>query len=602
MSKRCLFLFGSLALLALPCAASTNIFVVANTLAFGVGSLSNAISQANNASASSTNFIQFNIPPFDATVKTIAPATPLPAIASTVIIDGYSQPGASSNTLANGDNARLLIELNGAATSGNGLFLTRFCSGSAIRGLIINGFSDGISLSGATNCVIEGNFIGTDPTGMLSRTNFNHGIELSEAVITRIGGTNSAARNLLSGNSLMGLFIGGGSISNLVQGNFIGVDATGTNGLGNRSQGITIVGGGGATANVIGGPDASARNIISANGADGIDITFGPFGNLVQGNYVGTDVTGTRPLGNNDGVQLSAQGSNSVIGNVICANRQHGVVVEASEINSVVQGNLIGVDATGTNALGNALDGVVVTDGIGTSIGGTNAGAGNLIAHNGAVGVSVYYADAVNNSILGNSIFDNGKLGIDFNVEDGVSPNDAGDSDGGPNHLQNFPIITSVALAGGSVTLGGTLNSSPNAPYRLEFFSNPSCDPSGHGEGKTFLGFTTVVTDGGGNASFNVTLPNGTDTTFTATATDANGNTSEFSLCAEALLSIRNFGGQVRVFWANTLTNFDLQTNHSVTNPNGWGTVPGAAANDGQNLFRDFPPTNSPLFFRLRSQ
>jgi hypothetical protein len=595
MNKCCLFLLASLTLMALPCAATTNIFIVTTNLPAGGGSLSNAIVQANSTSVGATNLIQFNIPPFDGTVKTIALTAPLDNMTRRTIIDGYTQPGASANTLANGDNARPLIELSGAA-SGSGLTISPSGSGSTIRGLIINRFGNGIYLNGATNCVIEGNFIGTDATGMLARTNFNHGIELSEAIMNLIGGTNPGARNILSGNFRMGIFIGGGSISNLVQGNFVGVDATGTNALGNGSEGIRIVGGSGVTGNLIGGAIASARNIVSGNTADGIVVTFGPFGNVVQGNYVGTDVTGTRPLGNADGIQISANGTNSVIGNVICANRQHGVLVESAEVNSLVQGNFIGVDATGTNALGNAFDGVIITDGVGTTVGGTNAGDGNIIAHNGAVGVSVYFGDAINNAILGNSIFDNGKLGIDLTLEDGVSPNDPGDTDGGPNRLQNFPIITDVGINGGNVALSGTLNSGANATFRLEFFSNPSCGASGNGEGKNFLGSTNVITDGGGNASFALTLANPIGgAVFTATATDTNGNTSEFSACASSVspqftslqlfganLVIRGTGGTSRgtyhivtstnitvplANWIPLLTNqFDASGNFTFTN------------------------------------
>jgi hypothetical protein len=519
-------MFGLLIAAALPGRAAT--FIVTTTNDSGPGSLRQAITDANGHAG--TDIIVFNITNVTASpVKTITVSSALSGIVDPVIIDGYTQPGSSSNTLANADDAKLLVEISGAPTTGAGLLINSLGSGSTIRGLVINGFNDGIDLF-AGNCVIEGNFLGTDPTGTLARTNFGHGIQIS-GDNNRIGGTNSAARNILSGNTLMGIFAGSSS-SNLIQGNFIGADATGTNGLGNGSEGIRITGGG-ATGNLIGGATVAARNIVSSNVADGISITFGPFGNVVRGNYVGTDASGTRRLGNHDGIQISGNGSNAVIANVVCGNWQHGVIVDGElEIHSVVQGNLIGVDATGTNALGNVYDGVAIGTASGTTVGGTNAGLKNIIAHNGAIGVDVYYNVAINNAILGNAIFDNGALGIDLQAAGGFTANDLGDTDEGPNHLQNFPVLTGAARFEGLVSVSGTLNSSNNASFRLEFFGNASCDSSGHGEGERFLTFTNVVTDGSGNASFTLTFPDASSSYITATATDVNGNTSEFSACA----------------------------------------------------------------------
>src|SRR5262249_32258259 len=183
----------------------------------------------------------------------------------------------------------------------------------------------------------------------------------------------------------------------------------------------------------------------------GIEITFGPFGNIVQGNFIGVDVTGTQALGNgNSGVNIAGLGNPASIGNnliggttaaarnIISANGQHGVAVAGQfEANDVVEGNFIGTDVTGMQKLGNGFSGVGIVDATNTTVGGTVAGAGNIIAHNAEIGVDVF-GPTINNSILGNSIFDNGKLGIDLNARDGVTLNDVGDVDDGVNHLQNF--------------------------------------------------------------------------------------------------------------------------------------------------------------------
>ena len=257
----------------------------------------------------------------------------------------------------------------------------------------------------------------------------------------------------------------------------------------------------------------------------------------MQGNFIGTDSTGTQALGNaGSGVALSIGLGGHLIGgttpearNIISGNAVRGVRVEGlTESNNLIQGNFIGLDVTGSNALGNGSDGVLVSGANDTLIGGTVAGAANIIANNGANGVVIIGA-SVNNSILGNSIFDNAGIGIDL-LENGVTLNDEDDADTGPNLLQNFPVITAVTIAGGDATITGTLQAEASQTYRLEFFVNARVDVSSHGEGQTLLGFEDVTTDGSGEANFSVIFPvTGATTGFTATATDSDGNTSEFS-------------------------------------------------------------------------
>ena len=164
------------------------------------------------------------------------------------------------------------------------------------------------------------------------------------------------------------------------------------------------------------------------------------------------------------------------------------------------------------------------------TIGGINRSMGNTIAFN-AGGVNVY--SGAGNAILSNSIFSISGLGIDLNV-DGVTPNDAGDGDTGPNNLQNFPVLTVVTTSEGKKALHVALNSAPNTAFTLQFFANRSCDPSNHGEGELFLLSRQVTTDGSGNADFQIAIPRQVPAAFylTATATDPNGNTSEVSQCA----------------------------------------------------------------------
>ena len=406
---------------------------------------------------------------------------------------------------------------------------------------VISGNKIGIEISGR-NIQVLGNFIGTDVTGTVALGNRVQGVVASGSGNT-VGGTTSTARNVISGNSVgveistqqIGVTIFGGE-SNRVLGNFIGTDVTGTLALGNRSSGVFI--GSGANGNTIGGSTPATRNVVSGNDI-GVEISGDR--NRVLGNFIGTDVTGTVALGNRShGADMS--GSNNIIGgttaatrNVISGNSIDGVNISGtSATGNQVLGNFIGTDVTGTVPLGNGANGVSVASSAGgNTIGRTVAGAGNLITSNGGNGVFVLKSPG--NSILSNSIFSNDGLGIELG-SDGVNPNDPGDADTGANNLQNFPVLTSVTIFSGAIQgtqIEGTINSTPFVALRLEFFINSACDPSGNGEGETFLGFTDWSTGSGEalfRAFFETTLAEGDLITATATDVDSN-STSEFSLC-----------------------------------------------------------------------
>ncbi|MBK5965525.1 hypothetical protein CCR95_15875 [Thiocystis minor] len=616
--------------------------VVTNTNDSGAGSLRQAILNANAMINGPTpDVITFNIP--GAGVHTIQPISALPVIGEGVLIDGYSQPGASVNTLATGTNAVLLIELSGASLSAvSNTLLSVLGSDTTIRGLVMNHAGAGSSGSGTTlallslasNARIEGNFIGTNAVGTAAAANPGSGIRLDNVSNSTIGGATPAARNLISGNFSGLILRGPETTGNLIAGNTIGTNAAGTAAIPNTVLGIRL--GPYVANNLIGGTTAGARNLISGNGA-GIDAasnwpgslyTLGD-GNRIEGNYIGTSADGSGALGNGAVGQnttggiiisdlnlgagtLTIGGTTAGAGNLIAGNKGSGIVVIAYDSSPpsgtvVVQGNRIGTNAAGTAANPNQGDGIfqdylalplvvggtsaaarnIISGNLGSGIAGgsyygtaliqgnyigaditgsqplgngkhgilaTATGAqigdpamadgGNLIAFNTLNGIAV--TGDVGNRISRNRIFSNGGLGIDLG-NNGVTPNDAGDPDTGPNNLQNFPVLTGVALVTGNTTMRGTLNSTANTAFRIEFFSNTVCGGNGDGQGRSFLGFTTVTTDGSGNGGFSaVTLPVPPDqSVIAATATDPSGNTSEFSHCLQR-------AGSTSTTWSTT--------------------------------------------------
>jgi hypothetical protein len=278
--------------------------------------------------------------------------------------------------------------------------------------------------------------------------------------------------------------------------------------------------------------------------------------NKVEGNFIGTDASGTGDQGNaNYGLELGfpSGGSNNVVGgtspaarNLISGNNGPGISITRDASGNRIEGNLIGTQKDGTSPLGNSGAGVEFFGGSQNTIGGTTPATANTIAHNTGDGMSFFTLFTANpfvpsrDRILGNSVFANDGLGIDL-TNDGRTNNDTTppppppppDSDTGENELQNFPGLTSAkpAMKKGKkvTTIKGTLVSTPNRTFTIQLFSNPP----GEDEGKTFIGQVTgVKTDSNGNASFSKSVtrkraPVGS--AITATATDSNGNTSELA-------------------------------------------------------------------------
>lgn len=432
----------------------------------------------------------------------------------------------------------------------------------------------GIHIIGANakNNFVEGNFIGVDVTGSVGLGNARAGIFINGAPNNTIGGAVFGAGNVVSGNAPFGgIYIEfAAATGNQVQGNYIGTDASGTSAVSNVSNGVVIDG---SSNNLIGGTNVFARNVISGNAGNGVGIGnyFSgqtPVGNLVQGNFIGIDATGTNALGNGgDGVQVfpnssvanTVGGTNSGEGNVISANTSNGVSVFLGSGAVFVTGDFIGTDATGTQNLGNGRDGLLIS-----SVGPFSATAGaaadsaavlapvssdgrGLIAFNGRNGATIITGSGLRTDLRGYNFFSNARLGIDLvggsELPSGVTTNDYPcDADSGPNSLQNFPDLTSVVSGAGATTIQGSLNSAANTTFALEFFTNTQCDPSGYGEGETFIGTTNVITAGNCFTNFTVTfpvaVPLGSYVTATATRSYGPGQfleTSEFSQCRQVV-------------------------------------------------------------------
>ena len=602
-------------------AASAAVLTVTNLGDNGPGSLRQAILDANANPGADT--INFNLP--GSGMQTIGLTNALPDITNTVVINGYSQPGSSANSLVNGDNAAILIRLDGykfSNTSPTGLnFSGAGASGSSVRGLCLIRFYYGIKINEAPNITIAGNWVGMDVDGVARGTTFD-GIYVSSffnpMANVIIGGTAPADRNVISGN-WHGIYVSGGTtIGAVVQGNFIGTDPSGTLPRGNKFGGIYLFSG--PTNTIIGGPAVGAGNVLAAStaaGGTGVSVQACP-NTLIQGNRIGTDVSGQYDLGNiSDGVYVTGSTGTRILGNQIANNRANGLNL-AGSTGSVVENNWIGTDGSASRSLGNAGAGVTIS-GSTNRIGGLSANQANTILFNGGAGVEVTSTTAVQNEISANSIYDNGGLAIDLSPT-GINTNDLLDADTGANGLQNFPVLTNALIAFGALTVQGTLNSQPGASYRLEFFATPNWDNTNVPEGRTFLGTASVNTDANGIANFSAALATApaTNLLITATATDASGNTSEFSSGigigatgqAAPMLGVATNPsgggsgsvGTTTVNWPAAAAFFTLEQTASLNPPVQWQAVTSGIVDQGGT--KTFTITNGRAntnqFFRLK--
>jgi hypothetical protein len=425
------------------------------------------------------------------------------------------------------------VELNGLTTvNTRGLSVTG--SNIVIRGLVINGFSQGIQFFGdggnnGSGDILEGSYIGTDKngtakTGCPASPSCSNGVSIGNsgsgtfATNVLIGGTVATARNVISGYSV-GIRIDSLANGNRIQGNYIGTDASGGVSLGNGT-GVARNSGGAASNNTIGGTDPGARNVISGNTGNGIDFDSVTSA-LIQGNYIGTNAGGTAALANTQrGIQINSNsntigGTTAAARNVISGNGSFGGIFVSGAANNLIQGNYIGVNGNNTGALGNVGAGITFGGAANNNLVGSAdlVGAGNIIANN-TDGVAITSGNG--NGIRRNSIFSIKQGFKAISLQTATSNNNA-----------KAPVLT---LAGNG-TVTGTLNSTASTTFTIEFFQNNTCDPNKEGEARDPLSSLAVTTNSSGAATFNA--PTGTN--LTATATDPSNNTSQVSRCVASV-------------------------------------------------------------------
>ncbi|PYQ30476.1 MAG: hypothetical protein DMF56_06585 [Acidobacteria bacterium] len=505
---------------------------------------------------------------------------------------------------------------NAGSLSMNEVGIVVSTSGNLIGGFspsdrnIIGGNGTGVLINnGAFDNTVAGNYFGVDSSGTVRLPNVNAGISIENGSNNTIGGSNDAARNVIT-SSLSGIVVSKPSRDNHIERNYVGTTPEGLANPDLRNvQGIVV---GGVGDNVV------VKNLVSNNGT-GIVVVEG-FNQLIQGNIIGTNPEITRAVPNGIGISilnitdvadLRVGGAIAGEGNRICGNTNEGILVDSTSVIHI-EGNIIGVNALGDAAIpngtgvrmiatentilggpiasagnlisGNRGDGVIANRGVitsnrigvvsnnlgglmplpngGNGVGGVSDGAlvigeenaGNVIANNGGWGIDIggnatvaaraIQFNSITNNVRGgirlrdnsretirrNSIGRNGGLGIDL-AGDGVTLNDSGDGDTGANARQNFPVLSSFTSTSSQLSIRGTLNSTPNTTFTIDVYSSLEADPTTFGEGETWLTSLTTRTDAGGNASFTAVVPAEGNTLkfITATATDPAGNTSEFS-------------------------------------------------------------------------
>ncbi len=482
--------------IAAPTLAAT--FTVTNTNDEGPGSLRQAILDANALAGS--DIIVFAIP--GNLPHRIAVASPLPAVTSPVLIDGYSQPGASANTLPTGWNAVIGIEIdcNALNTASFGLQLATAGAGSSVRGLSIYNVRNVSIRAEGDDSVVAGNVVGmradgrtpntvgfaaTSNRGAIAayRTNANNGRRI------RIGGPQPADRNLVGGNfnGISATSEGAKIEDALIENNWIGLDGSAGAVVAN-GRGISLVN---ALRTTI------RANVVVASGA-GVD-QIGPF--VSQG---------------------------------------QGLIADAGTVETIIERNRFGVDPSGDGittgfipfGVQSGLD-LRNSASIDVRVGNPNdPTAGNIVGHARATNTYIL-ANIQRVALSGNRLF-GGTIGIDISPVEGPNSNDLLDADTGANGLQNHPELASATTAGAQTLIVGTLSSTPNTDYRVELFEATFCPANGRGHAQHYLGSVDATTHGGGDASISVNIPAlAAGRYVTATATDPLGNTSEFGPCIE---------------------------------------------------------------------
>ncbi|MHB1354346.1 MAG: right-handed parallel beta-helix repeat-containing protein [Anaerolineae bacterium] len=563
----------------------------------GACTLRAAIQEVNARDSGDT--IRFSINPGGTSVL---PRIIQPVISTTamVILVKVSIIGPNATTIPGAQGAPIYIDgsksFTNSAWSGFDIANTRDVR---IANVTIYGFpGDGITIRNSSFVTVTGSVIGYKPAGVgTGQGNAQNGIRVVNSNNCQIGGRTTGSRNIISGNEYNGIYIYNSS-SITVEGNYIGLDTTGTTAVPNAADGIWLSG----SYNQIGGSTSGARNIISGNTQKGIrlqgigeiDVT----GNRIQGNYVGLNADGTAAVPNAGGFSISVKAYGNLIGgrstegegNTISGNTGNGMYITSNDPHggNIVRGNKIGTNPAGTVAIPNTSDGILVERSPGNQIGGADPGLGNLVSGNLSDGITIYYSESVDNFVsanrigvsstgtplgnggngikllaygntigntnsgpgsagnviaynagagiayylsntfYGNSIYSNGRLEIDY-YDDGATANNLS----GDKIPQNYPVLTQAIVSGSTVTITGSLVTSPNISITLEFFVSDGYDPSGCGQGQAYVGNKIVAVGPSGTAVFTTTLTHGSvrQGVYAATATSTALGTSEFS-CA----------------------------------------------------------------------
>jgi titin len=563
-------------------------FVVRTCRAAGPGSLAEALASANAAGGHAD--ITFDIPPSDPGFEAdkgiwrIKMTDTPPAISvPDVRVDGWSQTRRHGDKNPQGPEV-VLDGSNHSVEFGICLYNAPECE---VRGLVVGGCIVGIQVAGlgARSNRIAGNYVGIGPDGLALFGNYN-GIELvSGAHDNTVGGSDIHDCNLVSGNEHVGVRISD-SNGNRIIGNLVGTDRTGMRAVRNY-DGITIEGT--SNGNVVGGSQPEERNIVSGNVAYGVDLFgWGVTNNRVMGNFIGTDVTGTRAVPNTYGVLFDDRSHHNLVGgagpndwnlisgntafgayfynngthsntfegnrigtdasgrfalpnetgvhidggtfdnrvdrNVISGNRVAGITIFSIKTDrNAITRNLIGTDITGKRPLGNGADGVRIVFGAQSNVVGGSKAEGNTIAYNGRAGVAIESAGSRYNRVWSNRVFGNAGLGIDLfpvgpNAGLSLSPLES------PNAGMPAPSVQSVVVKGGRLTVTGTVPTARGREATVHVYTGAH-GPSGDVQGKELLG--TVVAGTDGRWSFSIAW-SGAAPPIAATATDRDGNTSEF--------------------------------------------------------------------------
>jgi parallel beta-helix repeat protein len=469
------------------------------------------------------------------------------------------------NTIAG--NTNLNVQIDGAGTSGNVLAANYIGTDGAggtqigdVHGVDIEngaaanlissntiGGSNGVHLTGGgTNAnTLQANHIGTNTAGtalLLNGGTSDVGVHIdSGAAGNLIGGSTRALGNVLTG-LWSGLYLNAAT-SNVIENNLIGTNGAGTAALG-QHFGVSLSAG--SNGNQI------LNNLVSGNRDHGVEITDSN-NTTVAGNFIGTNAAGTSAVGNGDGVVIQSNPGNTATGNVIggttaaarnVISGNAGIdgdgltIATPGASGNLVEGNYIGTAADGTANLGNDNRGVFLHDSTHDNlIGGTTPGAANVIAFNGDDGVLIgtYTGNPIadyagpGNAVLGNSIFSNGKIGIDLGPDDGVTPNNTS------GLLLNSPTLSGAAADSSNFVVVGNWQSNAftAGTYLVQVYTSPTANPSGHGEGKVFLGEATVsITQNSNPIEFVLPNPLGLalkGQALSVTITDPFNTTSEFS-------------------------------------------------------------------------